>query len=207
MAVETSIQIRESCYRCQKILAQEGESLRDIDGRIAETVTKLMQCGRCHIAKYCTPDCQKVHWPEHKMNCIENHTAFWGMDKAILINTIRQLFKKTVLTTDPGARKDRLGMGYGRMFLELDGDLNFIVEEGRYRVIEGKMFVLPKVGLRSELDVMKKKNPNPNGIIKSEIAYLEQRIRLSTIHTDRFIVSVNTRGTEEVGNFMFRICQ
>jgi hypothetical protein len=42
MAVETSIQIRESCYRCQKILAQEGESLRDIDGRIAETVTKLM---------------------------------------------------------------------------------------------------------------------------------------------------------------------
>lgn len=30
---------------------------------------KQLYCTACGVAEYCTPDCQKVHWPQHKQLC------------------------------------------------------------------------------------------------------------------------------------------
>lgn len=31
--------------------------------------TKLFKCGRCEITRYCSKECQKNHWKEHKKFC------------------------------------------------------------------------------------------------------------------------------------------
>ena len=41
--------------------------VRDKQGR---PTTKLMKCGACKFARYCSRDCQKKHWPEHKKQCM-----------------------------------------------------------------------------------------------------------------------------------------
>lgn len=33
-----------------------------------------MKCGRCKIATYCTKECQKAHWKEHKKQCCPEET-------------------------------------------------------------------------------------------------------------------------------------
>lgn len=30
---------------------------------------KFQRCSTCHVAYYCSRDCQKAHWPEHKKIC------------------------------------------------------------------------------------------------------------------------------------------
>lgn len=37
------------------------------------TVSKFRLCGGCMTTQYCSPDCQKIHWPSHKPIC--QHTA------------------------------------------------------------------------------------------------------------------------------------
>jgi hypothetical protein len=32
---------------------------------------RLMRCSRCKVALYCSPECQKSHWPLHKKICAE----------------------------------------------------------------------------------------------------------------------------------------
>lgn len=34
-----------------------------------KTLEKVRQCTGCHVATYCSTDCQKVNWNEHKPNC------------------------------------------------------------------------------------------------------------------------------------------
>ena len=34
------------------------------------TDKKLSRCARCHIVMYCGLECQKAHWPTHKLVCI-----------------------------------------------------------------------------------------------------------------------------------------
>ncbi|PCH42825.1 ankyrin [Wolfiporia cocos MD-104 SS10] len=31
--------------------------------------SSLKFCGRCHAARYCSPTCQRAHWPTHKRTC------------------------------------------------------------------------------------------------------------------------------------------
>lgn len=30
---------------------------------------RMRHCGRCKFAKYCSPECQLQHWPEHRREC------------------------------------------------------------------------------------------------------------------------------------------
>ena len=36
----------------------------------ADIHCKLMMCGRCKIAKYCSRECQANNWREHKYECV-----------------------------------------------------------------------------------------------------------------------------------------
>ena len=33
--------------------------------------TELSKCGNCNCAYYCSAECQKNHWKEHKAQCYE----------------------------------------------------------------------------------------------------------------------------------------
>ena len=34
-----------------------------------QTSEKMLRCGKCKLASYCSPECQKHHWSVHKLNC------------------------------------------------------------------------------------------------------------------------------------------
>ncbi|KAI4216994.1 MAG: hypothetical protein LQ349_009084 [Xanthoria aureola] len=36
---------------------------------ICGQLTPMMKCGRCHTTRYCSTDCQKADWKEHKIYC------------------------------------------------------------------------------------------------------------------------------------------
>ena len=48
---EEDVDLDPACERCSVILP------------------RMLMCGRCKTAKYCSKDCQKSHWPEHKVTC------------------------------------------------------------------------------------------------------------------------------------------
>ena len=50
VSIENVVRLAISCAKCA-------------------AVQNLMQCGRCKKVKYCSPDCQKAHWKEHKPYC------------------------------------------------------------------------------------------------------------------------------------------
>ncbi len=35
-----------------------------------ETECKIRACSRCHIIKYCSKNCQRLDWPNHKLICV-----------------------------------------------------------------------------------------------------------------------------------------
>lgn len=43
---------------CSQCGAEEGED------------TKLMRCSKCKLARYCSTECQRKHYPDHKSNCV-----------------------------------------------------------------------------------------------------------------------------------------
>lgn len=51
-AASNAAPVTVGCYSCKK------------------TDAKLSQCARCHIAQYCSKECQKTDWPVHKTVCV-----------------------------------------------------------------------------------------------------------------------------------------
>ena len=52
----------------------EGIRTQQKKGRCSHCVewkeyTQLMICGRCRVSQYCSIECQRAHWPEHKEYC------------------------------------------------------------------------------------------------------------------------------------------
>ncbi|THH16876.1 hypothetical protein EW146_g3844 [Bondarzewia mesenterica] len=53
---------------------QRGARLCDQCGSIEQpTIKQFRLCGGCMTTNYCSPECQKLHWPSHKAIC--QHTA------------------------------------------------------------------------------------------------------------------------------------
>ncbi|KAJ6478442.1 hypothetical protein DFH09DRAFT_1176978 [Mycena vulgaris] len=52
------------CYRCRK----PGEP-------------KLRRCARCHVTRYCSPECQREDWKLHKPLCVDHSTALGPMEE------------------------------------------------------------------------------------------------------------------------------
>lgn len=48
----------------------EGETCAGCDQTENQT-RRFRSCGRCATAVYCSPECQKRHWPEHRKVCAE----------------------------------------------------------------------------------------------------------------------------------------
>ncbi|KAI0035377.1 hypothetical protein K488DRAFT_43445 [Vararia minispora EC-137] len=53
---------------------QRGARMCDNCGAVEEpTIKQFRLCGGCMTTNYCSPDCQKMHWPRHKTIC--QHTS------------------------------------------------------------------------------------------------------------------------------------
>jgi len=52
---------------------QRGYRICDQCGAVETPMVKFRLCGGCMTTQYCSPDCQKVHWPAHRNIC--QHTA------------------------------------------------------------------------------------------------------------------------------------
>ena len=42
---------------------------------VCANANDLKHCGRCNATAYCSPACQKVDWPKHKLECAELKVA------------------------------------------------------------------------------------------------------------------------------------
>ena len=58
--------------RCHKDITFVNRNVSICDGcGKAYSKTELKNCARCKTPKYCSPACQKLHWPEHKLVCVQ----------------------------------------------------------------------------------------------------------------------------------------
>lgn len=194
-----SAQIYRFCYSCEAVASLKEESLVDINKQVVKTVKKLMNCTRCHIASYCSKECQKSHWKSHKVHCIENHTAFYDMSRARLLFTMKTLFQKTSVSSMP----DQIHMGYGTMILLLDGILQFKEINGRYAVQDDKIFESFRQLIPNDISIFEQSS---DLALKTKSSYLKQLKYITENFKDRYVIDVSIRPYECVGNFQFKIC-
>ncbi|KAF9484862.1 hypothetical protein BDN70DRAFT_58318 [Pholiota conissans] len=53
---------------------QRGYRICDQCGTVETPAVKFRLCGGCMTTQYCSQDCQKVHWPSHKVICQHTQT-------------------------------------------------------------------------------------------------------------------------------------
>ncbi|MCH9610262.1 MAG: hypothetical protein S4CHLAM81_13170 [Chlamydiales bacterium] len=83
--------VAEFCRGCDAVCLDFTENppkeVRDRDGKIRRVVEKLLHCTKCKAA-YCSKDCQKLDWKNHKISCSKvGHEDF---NVSRLVRTFRQ---------------------------------------------------------------------------------------------------------------------
>ncbi|KAJ7603703.1 hypothetical protein DFH06DRAFT_1151689 [Mycena polygramma] len=48
----------------------------------------LQQCARCHVARYCSHNCQRANWPVHRILCL-SHDQLLSVDSRKTINSVK----------------------------------------------------------------------------------------------------------------------
>lgn len=205
------------CHHCNKCDVGESkpQHLEDYKEDSVETITKLMLCGRCHVAQYCDKQCQERDWAKHKTQCLPSDFV---VSRMVLNKTIRSIFHKEVLPT----------AGYNCKFLseycyislvissKADGNSNNTTEfetdsEGNYKFLDSKIFNHVKRELPNRLETP--------GIPKLRRTYIQQLAQLFADYPDKFVVEIHCRNAKPVndeargatvtplGNYMFRLCR
>lgn len=57
------------------------------------TQPKLRRCSACHIAYYCSPECQRAHWKEHRHECRDLAQETGLIPRSIAPPAVRQFVK------------------------------------------------------------------------------------------------------------------
>ncbi|KAJ6532916.1 hypothetical protein DFH09DRAFT_131709 [Mycena vulgaris] len=70
----------EGCPEQAALMALAGERVRGVrDAAVEERLdrwgAKPKACGACGHTSYCSPECQRAHWPAHKEECLKKRKA------------------------------------------------------------------------------------------------------------------------------------
>ena len=73
-ATEGTVESSQKCANCGKPKAMVG---------------KLKRCSGCYMTRYCSTDCQRLHWQKHKQECLRN-SARLGPDILLPMSTVAE---------------------------------------------------------------------------------------------------------------------
>ncbi|KAJ7741085.1 hypothetical protein B0H16DRAFT_1565881 [Mycena metata] len=62
---------------------------------------KLRTCSRCQVARYCSPECQKLAWKKHKPECIDHKAILKEHEDPTMDETLRWFLKWLNIWRDP----------------------------------------------------------------------------------------------------------
>lgn len=69
MRDDTTVFAVMTCSPTCKKAFRSAMGLKFVCGACGVEGTKMMQCGKCKAARYCSKECQRSHWKEHKNSC------------------------------------------------------------------------------------------------------------------------------------------
>ena len=67
LAYTTTTSIEPPTSRCMNVTATGASMCKNSNN--TNTTMKLLCCAACHSISYCSRECQRKHWPLHKLEC------------------------------------------------------------------------------------------------------------------------------------------
>lgn len=152
MLESTSVGLYRYCYSCEKCEVPEREkleSLTGVDGEWLETVNRVHHCGRCHVATYCSKECQQKDWPTHKKCCFSPDIS---LESDRLHQTVIYYFQKVNRNLSLKTSSEAAEIGYGVLIVSTpigSGNHPEVVND-RYVAFEDQFYIALKSCLPNE---------------------------------------------------------